>query len=160
VLFIDLDEFKIFNDSLGRAAGDSLLIQIARRLAVSIRAVDMISRPAPMQSDSTFVSEESLARLGGDEFTILLEEIRDCGDAIRVSERIQERLAVPFVVEGHEVVTTTSIGIAFCGTSYTNPEDLVRDAEIAMHRAKPACCCAKPAYNFAHGTFNFLAIRR
>ena len=136
VLFIDLDEFKVFNDSLGHAAGDSLLIQIARRLTVSIRAVDTISRLAQMQSASTLASEESLARLGGDEFTILLEGIRDCGDAIRVSERIQQRLAVPFVVEGHEVVTTASIGIAFCGTSYTNPEDLVRDAEIAMYRAK------------------------
>jgi PAS domain S-box-containing protein len=136
VLFIDLDEFKVFNDSLGHAAGDSLLIQIARRLTVSIRAVDSISRPAPMQSANTFASEESLARLGGDEFTILLEEIRDCGDAIRVSERIQQRLAVPFAVEGHEVVMTASIGIAFCGASYTNPEDLVRDAEIAMYRAK------------------------
>ena len=136
VLFIDVDEFKVFNDSLGHAAGDSLLIQIARRLTVSIRAVDMISRRAPMQSASTFASAESLARLGGDEFTILLEGIRDCGDAIRVSERIQQRLAVPFVVEGHEVVTTASIGVAFCGTSYTNPEDLVRDAEIAMYRAK------------------------
>ena len=136
VLFIDLDEFKVFNDSLGHAAGDSLLIQIARRLTVSIRAVDTISRPVPMQSASAFVSQGSLARLGGDEFTILLEEIRDCSDAIRVSERIQQRLTVPFVVEGHEVVTTASIGIAFCGTSYTNPEDLVRDAEIAMYRAK------------------------
>jgi PAS domain S-box-containing protein len=136
VLFIDLDEFKVFNDSLGHAAGDSLLIQIARRLTVSIRAVDSISRPAPMQSANTFASEESLARLGGDEFTILLEEIRDCGDAIRVSERIQQRLAVPFAVEGHEVVMTASIGIAFCGASYTNPEDLVRDAEIAIYRAK------------------------
>lgn len=136
VLFIDLDEFKVFNDSLGHAAGDSLLLQIARRLAVSIRTVDTIARPAPMQSASTSASEESLARLGGDEFTILLEGIRDCGDAVRVSERIQQRLAVPFVVEGHEVVTTASIGVAFCGTSYTNPEDLVRDAEIAMYRAK------------------------
>ena len=136
VLFIDLDEFKVFNDSLGHAAGDSLLIQIARRLTVSIRTVDTISRLAQTQSASTLASEESLARLGGDEFTILLEGIRDCGDAIRVSERIQQRLAVPFVVEGHEVVTTASIGVAFCGTSYTNPEDLVRDAEIAMYRAK------------------------
>ena len=78
----------------------------------------------------------SLARLGGDEFTILLEEIRDCGDAIRVAERLQERLAVPFVVEGQEVVITASIGIAFCATSYTNSEELIRDAEIAMYRAK------------------------
>ena len=77
-----------------------------------------------------------MARLGGDEFTILLEGVRDCGDAIRVAERIQERLAIPFVVEGQEVVTTASIGIAFCAASYMYSEDLVRDAEIAMYRAK------------------------
>jgi EAL domain-containing protein (putative c-di-GMP-specific phosphodiesterase class I) len=74
--------------------------------------------------------------MGGDEFTVLLEEIRDCGDAIRVAERIQERLSIPFIVEGQEVVTTASIGIAFCATSYSNSEELVRDAEIAMYRAK------------------------
>jgi PAS domain S-box-containing protein len=133
VLFIDLDEFKVFNDSLGHAAGDALLIQIARRLTVSIRSADTVSRPVQMGDPSTFVS---VARLGGDEFTVLLEDIKDCGDAIRVAERIQERLKIPFVVEGQEVVITASIGIAFCATSYINPEDLVRDAEIAMYRAK------------------------
>ena len=137
VLFIDLDEFKVFNDSLGHAAGDALLIQIARRLTSSIRGVDTISRSVVLtQGADTLAIEGSLARLGGDEFTILLEGIRDCGDAIRVAERIQERLAIPIVVEGQEVVTTASIGIAFCTTSYTNSEDLVRDAEIAMYRAK------------------------
>ena len=136
VLFIDLDEFKVFNDSLGHSAGDALLIQIARRLTASIRGVDTISRSVPIQSVSLVASQASLARLGGDEFTILLEDIRDCGDAIRVAERIQERLATPFDVERQEVVTTASIGIAFCALSYTNSEDLVRDAEIAMYRAK------------------------
>ena len=136
VLFIDLDEFKVFNDSLGHAAGDALLIQIARRLSVSIRGADTVSRPGLAGGTTTFASEETLARLGGDEFTILLEDIRDCGDAIRVAERIQERLAIPLVLQGQEVVTSASIGIAFCATSYTNSEDLVRDAEIAMYRAK------------------------
>ena len=137
VLFIDLDEFKVFNDSLGHAAGDALLIQIARRLSASIRGVDTISRSVVLtQGGSPVASEASLARLGGDEFTILLEDIRDCGDAIRVAERIQERLSISFDVEGQEVVTTASIGIAFCATTYTNSEDLVRDAEIAMYRAK------------------------
>ena len=133
VLFIDFDDFKVFNDSLGHAAGDALLIQIARRLTASIRDVDTIARIGRMENASTFVS---VARLGGDEFTILLEEIRDCGDAIRVAERLQERLAIPFVVEGQEIVTTASVGIAFCSTSSVNPEELVRDAEIAMYRAK------------------------
>jgi PAS domain S-box-containing protein len=136
VLFIDLDEFKVFNDSLGHAAGDALLLQIARRLSVSVRGADTISRPGLAGGTTTFASEETLARLGGDEFTILLEDIRDCGDAIRVAERIQERLAIPLVLQGQEVVTSASIGIAFCATSYTNSEDLVRDAEIAMYRAK------------------------
>ena len=136
VLFIDLDEFKVFNDSLGHAAGDALLIQIARRLSGSTRGVDTISRSVLTQDTSSVTSEASLARMGGDEFTILLEGLKDCGDAIRVAERIQERLAIPFVVEGHELVANASIGIAFCATSYINSEDLVRDAEIAMYRAK------------------------
>jgi PAS domain S-box-containing protein len=136
VLFIDLDEFKVFNDSLGHGAGDALLLQIARRFAASIRGVDTFSRSVMTQGTTPVASEASLARLGGDEFTILLEGIRDCGDAIRVAERLQERLAIPFHVEGQEVVITASIGVAFCATSYTNAEDLVRDAEIAMYRAK------------------------
>ncbi len=136
VLFIDVDEFKVFNDSLGHAAGDALLMQISRRLGASIRGVDTISRSVLTQTPSPVANEGSLARVGGDEFTILLEDIRDCGDAIRVAERLQERLIIPFIVEGQEVVITASIGIAFCGTSYTNSEDLIRDAEIAMYRAK------------------------
>src|ERR1019366_3375659 len=102
----------------------------------SMRGGDTISRSVLTQGTSPVASEASLARVGGDEFTILLEGIRDCGDAIRVAERIQQRLAIPFDVEGQDVVTTASIGIAFCATSYTNSEDLVRDAEIAMYRAK------------------------
>ncbi|MFZ0420614.1 MAG: EAL domain-containing protein [Candidatus Sulfotelmatobacter sp.] len=136
VLFIDIDEFKVFNDSLGHAAGDALLIQIARRLTASIRGVDTVSRSVLAQGPTPVANEASLARVGGDEFTILLEGIRDCGDAIRVAERLQERLGIPFDVEGQEVVTTASIGIAYCATSYTNSEDMVRDAEIAMYRAK------------------------
>jgi len=136
VLFIDLDGFKVFNDSLGHSAGDALLIQIARRLSASIRGVDTISRSVVMQGASPVASDASLARLGGDEFTIMLEGIRDCGDAIRVADRIQERLAIPFEMAGQKVVTTASIGIAFCSTAYTNSEDMVRDAEIAMYRAK------------------------
>ncbi len=133
VLFIDLDEFRIFNDSLGHLAGDSLLIQIARRLAVSTRGADTVSRPGLIPGASPVATDQSLARLGGDEFTILLEEIRDCGDAIRVSERIQERLGIPFVVEGQEVVTSASIGIAFCSPSYEQsrrPGTRCRDSDV------------------------------
>jgi diguanylate cyclase (GGDEF)-like protein/PAS domain S-box-containing protein len=136
VLFIDLDDFKVFNESLGHSAGDALLVQIARRLTASIRGVDTVSRSVLTHAASPVASEASLARIGGDEFTILLEGIKDCGDAVRVAERLQERLAIPFNVNEQQVVTTASIGIAFCAISYTNSEDLVRDAEIAMYRAK------------------------
>jgi len=133
VLFIDIDQFKILNDSVGHSAGDELLIQIGRRLTVSLRGADTISRPRTPADD---LSGQSLARLGGDEFTVLLEDLRDSSDAIRVAERIQERLGVPFLVGGQELVISASIGIVFSTTSYAASEELVRDAEIAMYRAK------------------------
>jgi PAS domain S-box-containing protein len=136
VLFIDIDQFKVFNDSMGHSAGDDLLVQLARRLSASLRGIDTISRPRLMDGSQISSGEVGLARLGGDEFTVLLEDIRDSSDAIRVAERIQERLKLPFRVHSQEVVTTASVGIAFSAASYTDPEELVRDAEIAMYRAK------------------------
>lgn len=133
VLFIDIDQFKIFNDSVGHSAGDELLVQIGRRLTASLRGADTISRPCTSADD---LSGQSLARLGGDEFTVLLEDLRDSSDAIRVAERIQERLSIPFLVGGQELVISASIGIVFSTTSYAASEELVRDAEIAMYRAK------------------------
>ena len=118
VLFLDLDRFKTINDSLGHSIGDQLLIQVARRLEKCLRQGDTV------------------ARLGGDEFTILLEEIKDETDATRVAERVREELSVPCQVEGHEVFTTSSIGIALSSTGYAQPEDLLRDADTAMYRAK------------------------
>ncbi len=135
VLFIDIDQFKLLNDSLGHRAGDELLIQIGKRLSASLRGSDTISRSGLPEESETF-SEGGLARLGGDEFTVLLEDIRDSSDAIRVAERIQERLALPFEVNAHEVITSASIGIAFGSPSNTAAEELIRDAEIAMYRAK------------------------
>jgi PAS domain S-box-containing protein len=135
VLFIDIDQFKLLNDSLGHSAGDELLIQIGKRLSASLRGSDTISRSGLPEESESF-SEGGLARLGGDEFTILLEDIRDSSDAIRVAERIQERLALPFEVNAHEVITSASIGIAFGAPSNTAAEELIRDAEIAMYRAK------------------------
>lgn len=136
VLFIDIDQFKVFNDSLGHTAGDELLIQIGKRLSTSLRGIDMVARSGPQEDSQIAANQESLARLGGDEFTVLLEDIRDSSDAIRVAERIQERLALPFMVNSQEVVTTASIGVAFGAPSYAASEELVRDAEIAMYRAK------------------------
>lgn len=136
VLFIDMDEFKIFNDSLGHDAGDVLLIQIAQRLTASLRNADTISRPGVKQDSESFVGESTLARPGGDEFTVLLEELHSPSDAIRVAERIQRKLAMPFGFNGHEIVLSASIGIAFNGNLATEAQDVLRDAEIAMYRAK------------------------
>ncbi|HJU10343.1 MAG TPA: EAL domain-containing protein [Candidatus Binataceae bacterium] len=135
VLFIDIDQFKRFNDSLGHSAGDELLVQIGKRLSASLRGIDTVSRSSAPASP-TSANEPGLARLGGDEFTVLLEGIHDSSDAIRVAERIQERLAVPFRVNSQEAITTASVGIAFGARSYSAAEELIRDAEIAMYRAK------------------------
>lgn len=131
VLFLDLDRFKSINDSLGHTYGDKLLIEIARRLNVCLR------------------SSDTVARLGGDEFTILLQYPPDISYASQVAEEIQQQLAVPFELDGHQVFTTASIGIVhsrgyFPDKSHKNsacplyisPEDLLRDADIAMYRAK------------------------
>jgi PAS domain S-box-containing protein len=138
VLFIDIDEFKVFNDSLGHNAGDDLLIQIAQRLTACLRGADTISRPRPVVGAHTAVAESTLARPGGDEFVVLAEELRDASDGIRMAERIQERLAVPFTVDGHQIVINASIGIAFSGNTSAGASDVLRDAEIAMYRAKRA----------------------
>lgn len=119
VLFLDLDEFKVVNDSLGHKAGDQLLISAGRRLQECLRPGD------------------TLARFGGDEFTILLEDIAGVGEAIKVAERIAEELRTPFELQGQEVVVKTSIGIVCSAlTPASNPDDILRDADIAMYEAK------------------------
>jgi diguanylate cyclase (GGDEF)-like protein/PAS domain S-box-containing protein len=118
VLFLDLDRFKVVNDSLGHLAGDALLTGLARRLIACVRA------------------EDTVARLGGDEFAILLDDIEDARDATRVAGRIQEELKRPVTVEGHDVVSTASIGITLDDRRERRPEDLLRDADTAMYRAK------------------------
>jgi diguanylate cyclase (GGDEF)-like protein/PAS domain S-box-containing protein len=118
MLFLDLDRFKVINDSLGHTLGDQLLVAIARRLEPCLRPADTV------------------ARLGGDEFAILLDDIKDASDATRVAERIQKELTRPFPLSGHEVFTSASIGIALSATGYDRPEDVLRDADMAMYRAK------------------------
>lgn len=118
VLFVDLDRFKNINDSLGHGAGDALLVGIAERLGRCVRAVD------------------SVARLGGDEFTVLLDDAREPDGALRVAARIVDELSRPFPVQGREVFTGASIGIALSAPSYERPGDLLRDADTAMYRAK------------------------
>ena len=138
VLFIDIDEFKIVNDSLGHIAGDELLVEVGRRLSSSLRRDDTVSRPRPKDPADSVTTADTLARLGGDEFTVLLDDIRHPSDAVRVAERIQRKLAAPLVVREQEMVISASIGIALSSTAREKAEDLLRDADIAMYRAKRA----------------------
>ena len=117
-LYLDLDRFKLVNDSLGHLVGDDLLIAVSRRLESCLRPGD------------------ALARLGGDEFAILLDGLVEPTQANAIAFRIQDTLSAPFAIGGREVFTSASIGIAFCLTDYTNPEEIMRDADTAMYHAK------------------------
>ena len=118
VLFLDLDRFKNINDSLGHTHGDLLLVAFAERLERTLRPVD------------------TLARFGGDEFAILIGGMTDATDAVRVAQRIQDELSQPFVLDKNSAFATASIGIALSSSGYDRPEDILRDADIAMYRAK------------------------
>lgn len=118
VLFLDLDHFKMVNDSLGHLIGDLLLVHIGKRLKECIRPGDTV------------------ARFGGDEFAILLENINDINDVTRVAERIHSDLMLPVQLEGHEVFSNCSIGIALGSSDYPGYEEILRDADTAMYRAK------------------------
>jgi diguanylate cyclase (GGDEF)-like protein len=117
VLFLDLDRFKIVNDSLGHQAGDRLLQEVAHRLDAALRPGDTV------------------ARMGGDEFTVLLEDLADAREATVVAERVLATLADPFTIAGRELFVSGSIGIAL-GRADHDPEELIRDADVAMYRAK------------------------
>ncbi|CAN5552286.1 hypothetical protein BH10ACI2_BH10ACI2_20020 [soil metagenome] len=118
VLFLDLDRFKVINDSLGHAVGDKLLIAIAEKLTSCVRPGDVV------------------ARLGGDEFTILLNRSGDISEVVKVAERLQTRISEPFQIDNYEVFTTASIGIIVSGNVMRQAEDFLRDADAAMYRAK------------------------
>jgi diguanylate cyclase (GGDEF)-like protein len=127
VFFLDLDRFKIINDSLGHAAGDELLTGVARRLEQSLRCTDTVAR---------FEGECTLARLGGDEFTVLLAGVSEPSDARAVAERLVTAVSKPFDLQGRELVVSASIGIVMGNARYQRAEDMVRDADTAMYRAK------------------------
>jgi diguanylate cyclase (GGDEF)-like protein/PAS domain S-box-containing protein len=118
VLFVDCDHFKLVNDRLGHAAGDRLLVEIARRLQSSVRPADVV------------------ARLGGDEFTLLLEEVAGLPPVEHVARRVLANLAEPFLLEGREVRASASIGVVLSEPHYEQAQDMLRDADLAMYRAK------------------------
>ncbi len=118
LLFLDLDRFKVVNDSLGHNAGDELLKSLAARLKTCVRGSDTV------------------ARLGGDEFCVLIEDVDGPDHATATAARIQTALAEPFTLHGHDIFTSASIGIAFSAVHYRDPQELLRDADIAMYRAK------------------------
>src|SRR5260221_1487466 len=127
VLFMDLDGFKMINDSVGHLMADQLLLGVANRLEKCLRSTDTVSRLG-----ETF----TVARLGGDEFTVLLDDIKDPSDAKRAADRMMKALAAPFILGGKEVFTSVSIGIALSNSAYEQPEEILRDADTAMYRAK------------------------
>ncbi len=118
VFFLDLDRFKVVNDSLGHRIGDELLIESSQRIAACLRG------------------EDTVARLGGDEFVVLLEDVDNNKYVIQVAERIQKSITMPFDLDGHMIFVFGSMGIVMGGTQYSSPDDIIRDADIAMYRAK------------------------
>jgi diguanylate cyclase (GGDEF)-like protein len=118
VLFFDLDDFKIINDSMGHTAGDKLLVQVAHRIRNTLREVDTV------------------ARFGGDEFLILIDDVMSYGSPMQIAERLHSSLATPFRVERQELVLTASVGIALSSKRYQSAEEMLRDADIAMYTAK------------------------
>jgi diguanylate cyclase (GGDEF)-like protein/PAS domain S-box-containing protein len=127
LIFLDLDNFKLINDSLGHLLGDKLLVAIANRIESTVRSSDCVARIG---------RNHTVARLGGDEFIILMEDISAPVDIIRAAERISKALTQAFNVGGQELFPSASMGIALYNSSYQNPEDLLRDADTAMYRAK------------------------
>ena len=125
VLLLDLDRFKTINDSLGHPVGDKLLMAAAKRISGAVRSFDTV------------------ARLGGDEFAILLEDLHHPQESCRVAQRIIDRLALPFIIDEHEISTKCSIGIVLSSNHYLKNEDLIRDVDIAMYSAKAEGGCYK-----------------
>ncbi len=146
VLFIDLDRFKIINDTMGHEIGDAVLVEIGRRLEGCVRPGDTVARLG-----------STVARLGGDEFTVLIERIGDVADAVRIASRILETVKQPLEIEGQEVMTTASIGVATSTTGFERPEDLLRDADAAMYRAKKM---GKARYEVCDRQMHELALER
>ena len=153
VLFVDLDRFKHVNDSLGHAAGDRLLVMFAERLAAAVRAEDVVSR----MPGAGVMPEPTLARFGGDEFAVLLDGIREPLDAVRVAKRVQQMTEQPLSLDGQDVFTSASIGVAVATDAHKSAEDIIRDADLAMYRAKNG---GSGGYSVFDAALHEMAVRR
>lgn len=151
ILFIDLDNFKRINDSLGHTIGDALLKEVSTRLLACVRQSDLVSRY--VDSDT----EISVSRLGGDEFTIVLNRIEDTEVAALVAKRLLNALSRPVMLEGHEIVITPSIGIAVAPLDSDNVENLLKHADTAMYYAKNN---GKNNYQYYSSTMNAMGVQR
>ena len=151
VLYLDLDDFKRINDTLGHSVGDELLERVAERLNGSTRGSDCLARPI-VGDDAPAV-----ARLGGDEFVLLLSRVRDPQEVAIVAQRILDELIQPFALGEHEVVVGASIGISVCPDDSNDVETLLRNADMAMYRAKES---GKNRYKFYTDSMNAHAFRR
>jgi PAS domain S-box-containing protein len=136
VLVVDLDRVKTINDSLGHPAGDELLAAVARRLEKSVRAMDLVVRVPGQGSAAGVHLGPTVARMGGDEFTILLGDVESADGALAVAERVRRTVEAPFAVDGREVFISASIGVVVSAPGGPDAEGLVRDADVAMYRAK------------------------
>jgi PAS domain S-box-containing protein len=137
VIFLDLDRFKVINDSLGHHAGDELLVQAARRLDGCLRSTDTLARlPAERTSRDDLLTGSTLGRMGGDEFVVVLGGLHQAEGAAKVADRLHGAFSQGFRVKGHEVFVSLSVGIAVNADGNTTPDDLLREADTAMYRAK------------------------
>jgi diguanylate cyclase (GGDEF)-like protein/PAS domain S-box-containing protein len=132
LVLLNVDHFKVFNDTMGMGAGDHVLLEIGRRLGSYLRQEDKIAR----RESGRLTAEAVLFRLGGDEFVILFDAVGDASDAMRVAQDMQAGVAEPFFVESHEVRVSMSIGIALSTVTHERPEEVLKDADVAMRRAK------------------------
>jgi len=136
VVLVDVDEFKVVNDSLGHSAGDQLIVEVARRLEDCLDRSPLTSTTIATSDVQIEEKNHGLARFGGDEFVDQHKDYAVPTDAIRVAQRIQESLLPEFYLGEHRIVVTASIGLTLLSSAHLGPEDLIRDAELAMYRAK------------------------
>ena len=159
ILFIDLDHFKRINDSIGHARGDSLLVEIAKRLTMELREEDAVNYFSESSAEESLGPDGAteIARLGGDEFTVVLSDVADITDVEKVARRVLNRLSEPIALQSHNPVVTPSIGIALFPQDGKDPDTLIRNADTAMYVAKAE---GRACYRFYNEEMNARAVEQ